>query len=1180
MAPRLSVVVPIYNVESYLEACLASIASQSLRELQIVCVDDGSTDASAAIAEDFASRDARFTVLRRPNAGLGAARNVGAAHADGDYLAFADSDDVVPGTAYELMIDTLETTGSDFATGNVHRLWSSGIDQSPLHLRPLGRAARLRTHVTRDRLLLYDRLAPNKVFRRPFWDRHRLAFPEGVLYEDIPVTIPAHFLADSVDVLKQPVYYWRQRETAGDLSITQRRTEPDAIRDRVAAVDSVSRFLADRGPSHARHKRWYDEVVLDSDLRIFLNILPDGDDAFRTLFLDLANDYLDRIDPGLLEAIPKMALRLKWQLVRRRMLAELLEVLRFERSEAPLHLTPGPFRRYAKYPTWERRAELGIPKETYRVRRELGLRTGVDAVDWDERSGRLAVTAHGHIDLIGVQRRWMTGKAVALRETGRRRTILLPVRQRFTPDVTAASGQARYNYDWSGVRFEVDPRRLRRRGRWVDGTWKIALGTLSRGVARAGPLRPGPSGSAAHPPYRYVADGVRIVPLYENDTLRLRVENVRALVTGYRFDGDAVVLEGRCREVSPEGALLRLRHLRDDLTREYPVISGDGARFTVRVPQADLARDADVVDREVRHGERGDESAWRTLLVADGREHRLVVADDVTCGRHAVQGRDRDGREVVVRRCRRGYLELAERSVRAVIDSAAWTEAGELRLSAAYPVPDGTPVRWVLRRTEPHAEVDFPAHVRDGRCIATLTPAAVPSVAGTLPLPAGHWDLLLDRPDLAEEPLLAPSYAPGTLATLPARAETARRGYVLTDRGYDEPALEVTSDLGPGERGPFAQKLLRTRTYPELRSLPLRDAVLYDSYTGKQYSDSPRALHEELLTRGGVRLEHLWAVRDRQVELPDTATGVRLWGREWYEALATCRYIVTNAHLPSWFRRREGQVVVQCWHGAPLKRIGFDIADVRFANAGYLDKLAQETRNWSFLVSPSRFSTPILRRAFRYEGEILESGYPRNDRLFAPEREAAARRVRERLGVPPGRRVVLYAPTWRDDRFYGPGRYRLDLHLDVPAARRALGEDHVLLVRGHPNTVDGLPADDSGFLRDVTGYPDVGELLLAADVLVTDYSSLMFDFAATGKPMIFFAYDLAHYRDELRGFYLDFPAEAPGPVVTTSTELIDALRAGDDLAARHADAYASFVRRYCDLDDGTAAARVIDRMLR
>jgi CDP-glycerol glycerophosphotransferase len=219
-----------------------------------------------------------------------------------------------------------------------------------------------------------------------------------------------------------------------------------------------------------------------------------------------------------------------------------------------------------------------------------------------------------------------------------------------------------------------------------------------------------------------------------------------------------------------------------------------------------------------------------------------------------------------------------------------------------------------------------------------------------------------------------------------------------------------------------------------------------------------------------------------------------------------------------------------------------------------------------------------MRRAFRYDGEMLESGYPRNDLLARPD-AARATRVRTLLGIPEGKKVVLYAPTWRDDQARAGG-YRMELQLDLDAARQALGDDHVLLVRGHFNLGGGIEGADGEFTIDVSRYPDIAELYLIADVMITDYSSVMFDYAVTGRPQLFFTYDLERYRDQLRGFYFDFEAEAPGPLCHTSQELIEAIGDAESAAPGYQERYQAFREKFCAWDDGHAAARAVDRMLR
>lgn len=233
MSPLLSVIIPAYGVGEYLPACLDSVLASTYTELEVIVVDDGSPDESGEIADDFAARDSRIRVLHTSNQGLGPARNNGTAVAQGKYLAFADSDDLVPPRAYELMVSSLEHTGSDIAAGNTWRyIEGKGNVQSWTHAEAFAET-RLRTHIRDYPVLIRDRMVWNKVFRRSFWDQGGFRFP-AIRYEDYPVTLPAHLAARSVDVLSDKVYLWRQRIL--ETSITQRSLELDNLQDRVTSA--------------------------------------------------------------------------------------------------------------------------------------------------------------------------------------------------------------------------------------------------------------------------------------------------------------------------------------------------------------------------------------------------------------------------------------------------------------------------------------------------------------------------------------------------------------------------------------------------------------------------------------------------------------------------------------------------------------------------------------------------------------------------------------------------------------------------------------------------------------------------------------------------------------------------------------------------------------------------------
>ena len=229
-SPLLSVVVPAYDVEDYLAACLRSILGQSHAALEVVVVDDGSTDTTGEIADRIAAEDSRVRVIHQANAGLGAARNEGVRRSTGTYLAFADSDDLVVDDAYAALVGSLERTGSDVAIGAVERLRGEDRFMTPL-MRENHRRPRLAVGIEEAPLVLADVFAWNKVFRRSFWDGADLSFPEDVRYEDQPAMTRALVAAQGIDVLTEPVYLWRVRSDG--TSISQQRDDLRDLSDRL-----------------------------------------------------------------------------------------------------------------------------------------------------------------------------------------------------------------------------------------------------------------------------------------------------------------------------------------------------------------------------------------------------------------------------------------------------------------------------------------------------------------------------------------------------------------------------------------------------------------------------------------------------------------------------------------------------------------------------------------------------------------------------------------------------------------------------------------------------------------------------------------------------------------------------------------------------------------------------------
>ena len=352
--------------------------------------------------------------------------------------------------------------------------------------------------------------------------------------------------------------------------------------------------------------------------------------------------------------------------------------------------------------------------------------------------------------------------------------------------------------------------------------------------------------------------------------------------------------------------------------------------------------------------------------------------------------------------------------------------------------------------------------------------------------------------------------------------------------------------------------------------------IVYYSARGR-YSDNPRALHQRALARASSAVEHVWLADARYAAaFPTGTTTVAVDSPEAVAALESADVVVADNHLPRW-HKRPGTTYVQTWHGSPLKRIHRDALNT-VAGDERLALLDEDVTRWDVLVGPSESAAVPLRAAFGYTGAVPVTGYPRNDALLAPDAEQRRTRVRAELGIDEAATAVLYAPTWRDDDRSGgaPGGR---LPLDPDRFTQRLGADHVLLLRLHQLVPGRARGQLVPGVVDVSDHPDINDLYLAADVLVTDYSSAMFDFALTGKPIVSFAYDLVHFRDELRGFYFDLHEIAPGPVLETSEEVLDALADLEGVTTECKARYETFLARFCHAEDGHAADRVLDRFL-
>lgn len=1146
--PKVSVVVPVYNVAPYLEECLQSISAQTYRNLEIVVVDDGSTDGSLVVAQRCRRLDRRIRIVERPNGGLSAARNTGIDAATGEFLAFVDSDDRITPETIGRVVQVLRRTRSDFAVMCYQRMNSQRCWPAGPWIREAHAEQRLRTTLDAFPDVLVNAVAWSKVYRRDFWDAAGLRFEDGVLYEDQAVSAEAYAKAASFDVLPDVLYDWRVREDRSSIS-QQVATDTD-LRERLGAAFTSLAALRAHASEEVVHAR--SRQLLVNDFRLSLaQIAKAGEDYWKILVDGLRR--LFEVAPAEVWAdIPAQARGL-YHLV----LAD--DRARAERFLADDGLT------LDAHPTRvvEARVFSLLPMHDDAEARiqegwnELGesqtpLQTAVRGAWWSE-DGRLQVRGWAYIPHIDLAEHG-TRIELSLRAVDGGAEVPLGVTGWRHPDLARVPRHQWCDYSGAGFAVSIDAATLPRVRPGRARTWELYARVETAGVVRDAPVTGiNEWSSAGQLPARDLGEHGRVKQVVDDrGAFCLHVSSPVVAVEGVRSGVDRVTLDLSTRDGRPLHS-----------------VSATQGRVTVRASVRSSADGRATVSLVLPKSGKAPRYWTLRARCGSGKEHALGWGSSpVEAQRGGAPGR------VQLRRTRAGNVTVVQGG--AVVDVESWQVGDGQLIVRGHTTATTLEVGWSGTVGEVHGEVEL-----SGGAFTARVPLRADSWGlGAAPLPVGRYGLFVRvREDEQQAWPVGLELADDVVAQLPLPVETdALRGR-LERSPQGRITLIVSPPLDVDEIGSRNQRRLRER-HRTAELAPRPDAVLFRSFYGENTSCNGLAVHRELRRRG-TDLSLYWVVKDHSVPVPEGGIPVVANSRQHHELLGAARYVFDNVHQPDFTTKRDGQVFVQTFHGYPFKAMGRPY----WEKAGYprhrIESFDRRMEDWDYVVSPARYATPLLREAFGVTGEVLEIGYPRNDVLVDAQAPDARARTRAALGIADSQRAVLYAPTYRDNLSTSEFASQMVDFLDTAAFSRAMGPDTVLLVRGHAMNarLAARTARTDGVV-DVTDHPEISDLVLASDAAVLDYSSLRFDYAITGKPMVFLVPDLDVYKDKARGWLFDYEPTAAGPLVSTTAEVVDALRDPVRLEHDHAAARERFRADYTELDDGRAAARLVDAVMR
>lgn len=1119
--------VPAYNVQDYVGECLDSLLGQTFKRLEVIVVNDGSTDATPDIVNAYASRDPRVTVLHQANSGQGTARNLGVGHARGEFIAFVDADDTVPKKAFAHMVARLRRTGSDFCVGSTQRFhngrYTDTVWAKTVHIRDVEQ-----TTIEEFPLAMHDIIACNRLFRTDFWRQHVGSFRERIAYEDHVPMLTAYVRARSFDILSETTYHWRKREDQS--STSQQKADLKNMLDRVTVKEEAHELLLVEA-SEDVYDAWLARA-LEVDLPAFVEPAQTASPLYRSILAASYRTFLGRARPAALAEVRFVQKARAWLVSHERWdeLGAAEAFFRENRALPPTEVLND--RLIAQVPAF---LDM-IPQELRELSPvETRFDGALESVRWDH---------DGHLAIRG----WVFIRGLDMPATGNVTSWLQRidgdpterVSVRLEPEVSEAAcvwgNDLNAHYEGGGFQLVIDPAKL------GDGQWQLVLQVADRGIVRTDSIHQAvPGGSAEFTAHHVVVgdQGHRKATAGFHRSLGFILTLAPSPLTLVAASAGATKAAGTI-SVAPHVRLRRLwlQSGSSEYPADFATQDGDSVEFTVEGVSSET--DARLL---------GDIGAEQPCPVAVARSATGDIDAEMRWQANFM-----------------GTAKVSGGPGGKPLVHSAHVLGDELVVGLV--TPDEALTHLYLGNKRLH--VTAKSIERTGRHThRAVFPLQTSVLGGPIkPLPSGNFRIRLD---VAEPALVA---SPDLNRSAPMELTAPGLRISLWTPPGKSMFFAVSVPMRADELSAADQKTLQAG-YRRIDE-PLTDSVLFQCYRGEFATDSQRPLDEALRT-ARPELTRYWGVADASVAVPEGAVPLFIGSREWYQALATSRYLCNNIDFDGFFRKRPGQKYLQTFHGYPFKSMGRSFWSGKgFGEERIAREIARRNVEYDAILVPSERSGEFYRSEYDYTGTILVTGYPRSDFPVTADRDVVRAQVLERLGIPRDSTVILYAPTYRDNlttRTYAARRFD-ELELDELTQR--LGPSYTVLLRGHNNNQRVIErVNDVTRVVDVTDYPEINDLTVAADAAVLDYSSLRFDWALTGKPVVFFVPDQDIYFGN-RPPLFPFDESAPGPRLTTTEEVAAALADLPALLNSQADDLAEFNRRYNALHDGHATERVID----
>lgn len=1151
---KVSVIVPIYNVEEYLEECLDSLVNQSIREnninfLEVLMIDDGSTDSSGIIAQRYERQYENFCYILKENGGLGQARNYGLKFAHGEYIAFLDADDIVPEDAYEKMYLMAEKTGNDLIVGDVVRFNTRRQFKSNLHRRAFINPAD-NTHILNNPDLVFDTTSWNKLYKFNWWKKNNFRFPENILYEDIPVTIPAHFKANRVSILNDVVYQWRIRDGVSK-SITQNRTEYKNFSDRLKIIRMVDEFY-NNNVTDAQALFMKDYKWLDVDLKLYINQFLKADEEYVEAAMLEIRDYIKNIPSQVFQALRAID-RMKYYLIQKGDKENLMDLLRYaRRGYKALKVRSVGDRYFGSYPL------PYIPKEMFDMTDEFNrypVTQKIQKMSWE--GNILKIQGYIYDKYLNVTKKddqKLTAYLVNIDNSKEIKINISPciknnIRRIYKVD-REKKCFTKYNYKWAGYEIELDFSDFDLSD-YLEKTIKIKVDLERRGIKKTFWLGQPVKGKESRERTKNI-NGIQVYTTYNlSYDLIFTVRKPMSLLNCSGIDGESFILDGEL----PCNEKIVFKSKKDTI---YPEVletkdSYNKKNFLMKVNIADFT-----------------DGRW-TLMIENSDKLVSFYSDqckDVLTEKGITSLYNKADGTI----CLETYKKVALlNSIKLENQTFQLQFILFNNISIDNTLEENT-FQLNIKGKENGRNYYLPINkykIEDNKIILdVLLEVSDTNVCGTLTQDKWTWEIIHIHGKKESVYSILGQWNMDDVVLI-----RNKHKYIIYTGGDRKLYLWVGLIWNSFENTKQKRRIITKYIYPLFRLLPIKNnRIIFEGWWGKKYHCNPRYLYEYIDTNY-PEYDCVWSMNDELYSINGRGKTVRRNSLKYHFYMATSKFFVNNVNFMDSYEKRKKQIEIQTMHGTPLKTLGLDVPGEITTEQERIRFLRRCDR-WDYLIVQSHEAERITSSCFAYSKTFLETGYPRNDILFSLNTKEGIANIKSELEIPIDKKVVLYAPTWRH-------RNKFDLMLDIADMKKRLGEDYVLLMRIHPYALAGFNENIvDEFVYNVSSYPSIEKLYVISEMLITDYSSAMFDYAILNRPIIFFAYDLESYRDNLRGFNIDLEKKAPGPIYKTSLEVVNAIENIDQISKEYDCALQKFRKKYCEFETGHACMEIMSQVFK